>query len=218
MENSEYIVSAFRSERLVYRAYEDDEDDKMFIHEYLENDPANTIMGSPHLPRPKPFKSAQQYIDFQTKALISVLVCLAPEKKDAQENTTSGTNRDGKPNKKPRPTPIGMVSLFNVHGGEAVHRNSMVGIAIASPYKGKGYGGEAINWVLDWGFRKAGLHRICLSTWSFNTRAIALYKKLGFVEEGRERQAISCDRKWYDVVNFGMLEHEWEELRGLSTD
>jgi RimJ/RimL family protein N-acetyltransferase len=70
--------------------------------------------------------------------------------------------------------------------------------------------------MLDWAFRHGGLHRVGIQTFGFNERAQHLYKKLGFVEEGRSREAVWHDRKWHDMVDLGMLESEWMALRGLE--
>ncbi len=53
-------------------------------------------------------------------------------------------------------------------------------------------------------------------TASYNERAIHLYKKLGFILEGRKREVVYMNRKYYDSVEFGMLESDWKKLRGLD--
>lgn len=40
-----------------------------------------------------------------------------------------------------------------------------------------------------------------------------LYEKVGFKLEGRYRHRVYMNRKYYDLVEYGLLEHEWEELR-----
>lgn len=114
---------------------------------------------------------------------------------------------------KPEPKPIGCLTLMATSEEGLHHRNAMVGVGIAEGFRGKGYGGEAVDWVLDWGFERLGLHRIWLAAFGYNERAVRLYKKLGFVEEGREREAVLYERKWWDIVRLGMLEGEWEALR-----
>jgi RimJ/RimL family protein N-acetyltransferase len=47
--------------------------------------------------------------------------------------------------------------------------------------------------MLDHAFGTLGLHRIGLSVFSFNERAIRSYKSCGFVMEGRAREAIWRD-------------------------
>ena len=60
------------------------------------------------------------------------------------------------------------------------------------------------------------MHKVEICTISFNERAIHLYQKLGFTDEGRKREVVFVDRKYYDVVEFGILASEWEKLRGIA--
>ncbi|MEV1178893.1 GNAT family protein [Nonomuraea sp. NPDC049784] len=74
---------------------------------------------------------------------------------------------------------------------------------------GKGYGTEAIRLVLDHAFATTPLHRIRLGVYAFNERARHVYKKVGFVEEGVERDALLWDGEWHDAVLMSVLRHEW---------
>lgn len=76
-------------------------------------------------------------------------------------------------------------------------------------YWGKGYGTEASRLIIMYGFSRRRLHRIYLQVYSYNTRAIALYKKLGFREEGVGRDHIRYDGRYYDEVHMGLLHDEW---------
>ncbi|MFB4267447.1 GNAT family N-acetyltransferase [Nonomuraea sp. GTA35] len=75
---------------------------------------------------------------------------------------------------------------------------------------GKGYGTEAIELVLRHAFTTTPLHRIRLGVYAFNERARHVYKKLGFVEEGVERDALLWDGEWHDCVLMAVLRHEWQ--------
>ncbi|KAH7381982.1 acyl-CoA N-acyltransferase [Cadophora sp. MPI-SDFR-AT-0126] len=93
------------------------------------------------------------------------------------------------------------------------HRNSYISVDIITPYQRKGYGSEAIKWVLDWGFRIAGLHRIGIECFSYNAGARELYEgKLGFVFEGRKREVLWYNGGWHDLLSFSMLESEWKKI------
>lgn len=74
---------------------------------------------------------------------------------------------------------------------------------------GKGYGTEAISLVLDHAFSTTPLHRISLGVFSFNDRAKHVYKKIGFVEEGVQRDALLWEGEWYDSVTMAVLRTEW---------
>jgi ribosomal protein S18 acetylase RimI-like enzyme len=59
----------------------------------------------------------------------------------------------------------------------------------------------AIEWA-----REQGLHKLSLSVWPQNAAAIALYRKYGFVEEGRRRKQIRRQSgELWDVVDMGLL-------------
>ncbi len=74
---------------------------------------------------------------------------------------------------------------------------------------GRGYGTEATDLMLELAFERLGLHRISLTVFSFNERAIASYRKSGFVLEGTARQAIWRDGRFWDENQMGILADEW---------
>lgn len=212
---------AFRSERLVFRALEDNDVDKQFIFE-CNNDPIVTAMSGLNLVKPESMAGFEKFMAFHKTCSHAVIACLPPLLKDADgKEDAAGTRmapRDVGTAQLKDTVPIGFVQL-GMHGSPGAadhHRCANLGIAILSPFQGKGYGGEMINWMLDWAFRRQNLHRVELGCWSYNANAVKLYRSLGFVEEGRSREAVLHDRKWWDIVHFGMLENEWEKLRGIS--
>ncbi|EIW81385.1 acyl-CoA N-acyltransferase [Coniophora puteana RWD-64-598 SS2] len=94
---------------------------------------------------------------------------------------------------------------------EPKNRDGLFSIVLALKFCNSGYGSEAMKFIVDHAFRWYGLHRVSLDTFGNNTRAIAAYEKLGFVEEGRGREAIWLDNKWVDGVSMGVLRREWAE-------
>ena len=78
---------------------------------------------------------------------------------------------------------------------------------------GRGYGTEATRLMLGHAFGTLGLHRIALSVFSFNERAIRSYRSVGFVVEGRAREAIWRDGRWWDEVAMSVLESDWRGLQ-----
>lgn len=104
------------------------------------------------------------------------------------------------------PTLVGHIGLFDTAGKD---RCGTIGIVLGPRYLGKGYGTDAMRLIVAFGFRELGLHRVQLGVYEFNVRAIAAYRKAGFVEEGRRREAIYHDGRWYDNVQMSILEQEW---------
>ena len=80
---------------------------------------------------------------------------------------------------------------------------------------GRGYGTEATVLMLEHAFGTLGLHRVALAVFAFNERAIRAYRKVGFVVEGRSREAIWRDGRFHDEIQMSVLEHEWRANRGL---
>jgi RimJ/RimL family protein N-acetyltransferase len=54
--------------------------------------------------------------------------------------------------------------------------------------------------------RSRGLHKLALSVFPHNEAAIALYRKFGFVEEGRRRRHVRrANGELWDLIEMGLL-------------
>lgn len=94
------------------------------------------------------------------------------------------------------------------------HRNSWLAIGIgAREHWGRGYGREAIELALDFVFQELNLHRIQLTVFSYNDRAVALYERLGFRREGVYREFLLRDGQHHDMYLYGLLAREWNGRR-----
>jgi RimJ/RimL family protein N-acetyltransferase len=78
---------------------------------------------------------------------------------------------------------------------------------------GQGYGTEATQLMLDHAFGTLGLHRVALFVFEFNERAIRAYRRCGFVLEGRSRESIFRDGRWWDELAMSVLESDWRRLK-----
>ena len=78
---------------------------------------------------------------------------------------------------------------------------------------GNGYGTEATSLMVEHAFAALGLHRVSLSVFAFNERAVRAYARVGFVDEGRAREAIWRDGRWWDEIHMSVLEPEWRAQR-----
>jgi len=81
--------------------------------------------------------------------------------------------------------------------------------------RGKGYGKESMNILLNYGFNDMDLHRIQLNVLEFNKSAIILYEKTGFIKEGTYREFVLRDDKRYDLFLYGLLKNEWIKNEAL---
>jgi RimJ/RimL family protein N-acetyltransferase len=62
-----------------------------------------------------------------------------------------------------------------------------LGMMVDSAWRGRGVGSALLQAGIEWA-RSAGAHKVALQHWPTNERAVALYDKFGFVEEGRLRR------------------------------
>ena len=75
---------------------------------------------------------------------------------------------------------------------------------------GRGHGTEATRLMIDHAFGGLGLHRVALTVFGFNERAIRSYRSVGFVVEGRAREAIWREGRWWDEMSMSILDADWK--------
>ncbi|MCE7740854.1 MAG: GNAT family N-acetyltransferase [Candidatus Heimdallarchaeota archaeon] len=94
----------------------------------------------------------------------------------------------------------------------SVSRSAELGITIHNPANhSKGYGTDAMKCLLKFGFNILNFHRIELWVMEYNERAIHVYKKVGFKEVGRKREAHYLQGSYHNVVVMDILEEEFRE-------
>ncbi len=98
------------------------------------------------------------------------------------------------------------VGNIELSGIDWVHRKGHYAIILGDPdAQGMGLAKEASLLLLNHAFRKLNLNRIELGVHEDNEGAIALYRRLGFVEEGRLRKALLRNGAYRDIVVMGLL-------------
>ncbi|MDR4887080.1 GNAT family N-acetyltransferase [Fredinandcohnia sp. QZ13] len=75
------------------------------------------------------------------------------------------------------------------------------GISIQEAYCNHGIGSKLLEYLLEWALKEPKLEKVCLEVFSHNKRAIHLYKKFGFKEEGRKVKYVKfSDRHYEDEI------------------
>lgn len=82
-------------------------------------------------------------------------------------------------------------------------------IYVGGSNRGKGIGSETLKGLLRYFFEEMKYERVTLDYFTGNTRAAALYRSLGFVDEGVARNACSKDGVYYDLNLMSMLSSEY---------
>ncbi|GAB4523095.1 MAG: GNAT family protein [Anaerolineae bacterium] len=107
-------------------------------------------------------------------------------------------------------TLIGFVVLFNIKWS---NQSAEMAIGIgAADYRGKGYGQDALRLILNYAFSELNLYRVGLSVMDYNTAAIKAYERAGFQKEGVRRGAVQRHHQRYDLVLYGILREEWQNI------
>jgi ribosomal protein S18 acetylase RimI-like enzyme len=80
-----------------------------------------------------------------------------------------------------------------------------IGMAVARPWRGRGVGSALLEAAIERA-RSDGLHKLALDVFPHNTAAIALYRKFGFVEEGRRAKHYRrASGELWDSVVMGLV-------------
>lgn len=83
-----------------------------------------------------------------------------------------------------------------------------LGYWIDAAYEGQGIVTRAARTMLDQAFGSLGLARVELGTLVDNERSRAVARRLGFTEEGVQRQSVPIHGTRHDGVLYGLLAHE----------
>ncbi len=109
----------------------------------------------------------------------------------------------------------GHVGNCGLEAIDLARRKAQLWIYLAN-HTGEGLGRQAVRALLQRGFAGLGLRRIELRVLADNAPAIALYRALGFVEEGRARCHTLRDGECVDALLFSMLAPEYRSKLGKA--
>ena len=104
-------------------------------------------------------------------------------------------------------------SVVAVAGGRIVgflhveasrHGFGEFGMLVDRDWRGRGVGSALLQAAIGWA-RGQGLHKLCLEVFAHNAAAIAVYRKSGFVEEGRRvKQYRRASGELWDSIIMGL--------------
>ncbi len=97
---------------------------------------------------------------------------------------------------------LGVIYLLNIR---TLHGHAYAGL-YSDPFKRhKSAGKQLMSAILKLSFDLLKLHTLKLEVFETNERAINLYKKFGFKEEGRLREFVKSNDGWIDVLIMGLV-------------
>ena len=101
---------------------------------------------------------------------------------------------------------VGRAGLFGV---DDLARSAEVGLSLLPAARGRGHGRDVLRVLLGYAFRSRNLRRVHLQTLASNEAALRAYRAVGFVEEGRLREAAWVEGAYDDVVLMAVLRRDW---------
>ena len=104
------------------------------------------------------------------------------------------------------------VGVFRLDEIDWRNRSASVGLDIVPGFRGRGLSRVIYRYFFNYLYGALNMHRLSLVTLETNETAIRVYRRLGFTEEGRLREAIWRDGRFQDLIQFSMLREECAEL------
>ena len=102
---------------------------------------------------------------------------------------------------------LGTCTLYAFH---RTNRRCEIGYILGRPHWGKGYMGEALIALLDYGFTQLALHRIEADIDPRNLASGKLLVRLAFRPEGYMRERWIVNGEVSDSALFGLLRSDWQ--------
>lgn len=99
---------------------------------------------------------------------------------------------------------VGCLTLFRYYGGRSpkVQHVGEIGISVKKEYRGQKIGSRLLDYAIRWACSH-GYEKLCLSVFSTNEKAIHLYKKFGFEEEGVRKRQFIIEGIYVDEIMMG---------------
>ncbi|MEM4263283.1 MAG: GNAT family protein [Candidatus Woesearchaeota archaeon] len=89
------------------------------------------------------------------------------------------------------------------------HDSAEVGYWLGKKYWGKGITSEALELLMGFAFDELKLHRLYANTFIENIASQRVLEKAGFKREGRRKEVIKKDGKYYDDFIYGLVSSDY---------
>ncbi len=106
---------------------------------------------------------------------------------------------------------VGLVELVEINH---IHRRAEFQIIISPDHQGRGYAAQATRLAMGYAFTVLNLYKLFLVVDVENTRAVSVYRKLGFTEEGVLRHEFFVDGVYRDAYRMAAFQPDYLAQRG----
>lgn len=100
---------------------------------------------------------------------------------------------------------VGCIDLFDF---DPANRRAGIGILISEEERGKGYGKEALELMIDYAFNTLNLHQLFCNILENNEQSLAMFRNSGFKEVGLKKDWTMVDGIWQNEYLFQLMKRE----------
>ena len=104
-----------------------------------------------------------------------------------------------------------LIGSVSIEDWNTTHKWCEIGWGLNPKFQNQGFAYESTKCLVEHIFEKLKMNRISIVIWDGNEASKNLAKKLGFVQEGIERQARYKNDKFIDLYCYGLLKEEWKD-------
>ena len=109
------------------------------------------------------------------------------------------------------------VGLFGFANWSHKDRRAEIGYCLHRDYWGRGLALEAMERLIEYGFREMDLNRISACTWLENVASIKLIERAGFIREGVLREEFFAEGSFHDEAHYSLLRREFRIASDVSS-
>lgn len=99
-----------------------------------------------------------------------------------------------------------IIGVAHCRGGNGGYRHTLdLGITVKQKWRNQGVGTAMMQYMVDWCRANPAVHKLELWVFPDNPRAIHVYEKVGFQQEGRRRSCFLKQGRFLDLILMGMV-------------
>ncbi|WP_044511494.1 GNAT family N-acetyltransferase [Hymenobacter sp. DG25B] len=102
---------------------------------------------------------------------------------------------------------IGTGTLYSLSN---TNKHAGIGYAVGSAHWRQGYGSEAVAALVEFAFTELALHRLEADVDPRNTASRRCLERIGFQQEGHQRERYYLYEEWQDAILYGLLQSEYQ--------
>lgn len=192
-----------------------DEREDLDLLQTYRNDPA--VRHGLTLARPRNRHQAEEAFERHSEddSGVGLLICPREERDvgpgdpdDPDDRNSEADDRDSETEgEREYPDPVGQIVLSDI---DEIHGTAELSCWVAPDERRQGYASEGTALLIEYAFGERRLHKVVARALVTNEASRTVFERLGFREEGVQRDQKYVDGEYVDVARYSLLAREWE--------